>query len=78
MTQGYGILQPRVGVSVESTAQSRLAAIYSGRTGLDLYTRATSDVYQDLYGEGTFVGKGFTRCARCTGSWIIGSPAMPS
>jgi cyclic beta-1,2-glucan synthetase len=58
VTRGYGILQPRVGVSVESTAQSRLASIYSGRTGFDIYTHATSDVYQDLYGEGTFVGKG--------------------
>jgi cyclic beta-1,2-glucan synthetase len=55
---GYGILQPRVGVSVQSTARSRLAAIYSGQTGLDIYTHATSDVYQDLYGEGIFVGKG--------------------
>ena len=55
---GYGILQPRVEVSVQSTAQSRLASIYSGQTGLDIYTHATSDVYQDLYGEGIFVGKG--------------------
>ena len=55
---GYGILQPRVGVSVQSTARSRLASIYSGQTGLDIYTHATSDVYQDLYGEGIFVGKG--------------------
>ena len=55
---GYGILQPRVGVSVRSSAQSRLASIYSGQTGFDIYTHATSDVYQDLYGEGIFVGKG--------------------
>ncbi len=55
---GYGILQPRVGVSVQSTARSRLARIFSGQTGLDIYTRAVSDVYQDLYGEGSYVGKG--------------------
>ncbi len=55
---GYGILQPRVGVSVQSTARSRLASIYSGETGFDIYTRAISDVYQDLYGEGIFAGKG--------------------
>lgn len=55
---GYGILQPRVGVSVQSTARSRLATVYSGQTGFDIYTHATSDVYQDLYGEGIFVGKG--------------------
>ena len=55
---GYGILQPRVGISVQCTARSRLAAIFAGETGLDPYTRAISDVYQDLYGEGTFAGKG--------------------
>jgi cyclic beta-1,2-glucan synthetase len=55
---GYGILQPRVAVSVQSTASSRLAAIYAGETGLDIYTRALSDAYQDLYGEGSYTGKG--------------------
>jgi cyclic beta-1,2-glucan synthetase len=55
---GYAILQPRVGVSVQSAASSRLAGIYSGETGFDIYTRAVSDVYQDLYGEGIFTGKG--------------------
>lgn len=58
VTAGYGILQPRVGVSVASASRSRLAAIYSGETGYDIYTRAVSDVYQDLYGEGIFAGKG--------------------
>jgi hypothetical protein len=43
---------------VQSTARSRLAAIFAGETGLDPYTRAVSDVYQDLFGEGTFTGKG--------------------
>lgn len=56
--EGYGILQPRVGVSVQSTTHSRLAAIYAGETGFDIYTRAVSDAYQDLYGEGSFTGKG--------------------
>jgi hypothetical protein len=58
VTKGYGILQPRVGITVHSVAKSRLAAIYSGQTGFDIYTRAISDVYQDLYGEGIFTGKG--------------------
>ena len=58
MTQGYGILQPRVGISVHSASRSRLASIYSGQTGFDIYSRAVSDVYQDLYGEGIFTGKG--------------------
>jgi cyclic beta-1,2-glucan synthetase len=55
---GYGILQPRVGVSVASASRSRLAALYSGETGFDIYTRAVSDTYQDLFGEGIFAGKG--------------------
>ena len=55
---GYGVLQPRVGISVLSTTRSRLAALFAGETGLDPYTRAISDVYQDLYGEGIFAGKG--------------------
>ncbi|WP_158748537.1 glucoamylase family protein [Acidobacterium sp. S8] len=58
VTDGYGILQPRVGVSVHSASRSRLASIYSGQTGFDIYTRAISDTYQDLYGEGIFTGKG--------------------
>ncbi len=58
VTQGYGILQPRVGISVHSATRSRLASIYSGQTGFDIYSRAISDVYQDLYGEGIFTGKG--------------------
>jgi hypothetical protein len=55
---GYGVLQPRVGVSVQSVNRSRLAYIYSGQTGLDIYTHAVSDVYQDLFGEAIFTGKG--------------------
>ena len=58
VTKGYGILQPRVGVSVSSASRSRMAALYSGETGFDIYTRAVSDVYQDLFGEGIFRGQG--------------------
>ena len=58
VVDGYGILQPRVGISVVSASRSRLASIYSGQTGFDIYTRAVSNVYQDLFGEGSFTGKG--------------------
>jgi cyclic beta-1,2-glucan synthetase len=58
VTEGYGILQPRVGVSLPSAHRSRFAAIHSGHPGVDPYTTAVSDVYQDLYGEGSFTGKG--------------------
>lgn len=58
VTEGYGILQPRISITVESAARSRLASIYSGQTGFDIYARAVSDAYQDLFGEGIFTGKG--------------------
>jgi cyclic beta-1,2-glucan synthetase len=63
VTEGFGILQPRIGVAVRSTASSRLAAIYSGQGGFDLYSRAISDAYQDLFGEGIFTGKGIYEVA---------------
>lgn len=58
VVQGYGILQPRVGVSLPSAHASRFAAIFSGHPGVDPYTTAVSDVYQDLFEEGSFTGKG--------------------
>jgi cyclic beta-1,2-glucan synthetase len=58
VARGYGILQPRVGVSLPSAHRSIFAAIHSGHPGVDPYTTAVSDVYQDLYGEGSFTGKG--------------------
>lgn len=58
VTAGYSILQPRVGVTMASSAASRFAALFGGEPGIDPYTRAVSDVYQDLFGEGSFVGKG--------------------
>ena len=63
VVEGYGILQPRMGVTVRSAARSRLAAIYSGQSGFDIYTRAVSDPYQDLFGEGIFTGKGIYEVA---------------
>ncbi|HUQ97839.1 MAG TPA: glucoamylase family protein, partial [Gemmatimonadaceae bacterium] len=58
VTRGYGILQPRVGVSLTSAHRSYFASVHSGHPGVDPYTTAVSDVYQDLYGEGSFTGKG--------------------
>lgn len=60
---GYGILQPRVDVAVRSTVRSRLAAIFSGPQGLDIYSRAISNSYQDLFGEAVFTGKGIYEAA---------------
>ncbi len=58
VTDGYGILQPRVSVTYTSAAGSLFARLYAGHTGVDPYTSAVSDTYQDLFGEGIFTGKG--------------------
>src|SRR5512146_2881785 len=58
VTDGYGILQPRISVTFMSAASSLFAQLYSGHTGVDPYTTAVSDTYQDLFGEGIFTGKG--------------------
>jgi len=55
---GYGILQPRIGTSFASDRNTRYAMLFGGDPGLDPYTRAVSDTYQDLFGEGSFTGKG--------------------
>lgn len=56
--RGYGILQPIVGASMSGRQMSRYARMYGSEPGIDPYTRLVSDVYQDLFGEGSFVGKG--------------------
>ena len=58
VTEGYGILQPRISVTFMSAAGSLFARLYSGHTGVDPYTTAVSDTYQDLFDEGIFTGKG--------------------
>ncbi|MEP6618145.1 MAG: glucoamylase family protein [bacterium] len=58
VVRGYGILQPRVSVSLASANASRFSSIFAGHPGVDPYTTAVSDVYQDLFAEGTFTGKG--------------------
>jgi cyclic beta-1,2-glucan synthetase len=55
---GYGILQPRISVSFLSATKTHFAHIFSGNTGIDPYTTAVSDVYQDFFQEGSFTGKG--------------------
>lgn len=58
VTQGYGILQPRVAVSLPDITASNFAKLHGNEPGIDPYTRASSDVYQDLFFEGSFIGKG--------------------
>ncbi len=56
--RGHGLMQPRISVSNSSANKTMFARIFSGETGMDLYTNAISDVYEDLFGEGIFTGKG--------------------
>lgn len=58
VVEGYGILQPRVSVSLSSATRTRFASLFSGITGLDPYSPTVAEVYQDLFGEGCFTGKG--------------------
>lgn len=55
---GYTVLQPRVAIKPNSANRSLFSQIFAGNAGFDLYSFAVSDVYQDLFGEGSYVGKG--------------------
>ncbi|MHB1398182.1 MAG: GH36-type glycosyl hydrolase domain-containing protein [Trichloromonadaceae bacterium] len=58
IVEGYAILQPRASISLTSAGQSRFTKLFVGEAGIDPYTREVSDVYQDIFGEGSFIGKG--------------------
>ena len=58
VTSGYAIIQPRVPVSMESAGHSLFSRIFSGLAGFDPYSTSTSDLYQDLFGRASFIGKG--------------------
>lgn len=58
VTQGYAVLQPRVSVHLASANRTWYSRIFANSPGIDPYTTAASDVYQDLFGEGSFTGKG--------------------
>jgi len=66
--RGYTFIQPRVEISPDAGNRSLFTRLYTGDTAIDIYSRAVSDVYQDLFGEGIFTGKGvfdvaaFHRC----------------
>ncbi|MVX62899.1 glycosyl transferase [Clostridium chromiireducens] len=58
VTRGYGVMQPKVSISLEAKNQTFFSRIFGGEGGVDGYSVAYSDTYQDLFGEGTFTGKG--------------------
>ncbi len=58
VTSGYGIMQPRVGVNLNISNYNLFTKIFAGAGGIDSYTNAISDLYQDNFKEGIFTGKG--------------------
>jgi len=58
VVEGYGIMQPRVGVNLDISYQTIFTKMFAGAGGTDSYTNAISDTYQDNFGEGIFTGKG--------------------
>ncbi|MDP9043944.1 MAG: carbohydrate-binding protein, partial [Pseudomonadota bacterium] len=59
VTRGYGILQPRVVTPLPKPKEATLYHwLFAGRCGIDPYSAATSEVYQDVFQQGTFTGKG--------------------
>ena len=58
VSRGYAILQPRIDIYVGAGTRSWYARLGGSESGIDPYTRLVSDVYQDVFGEGSFIGKG--------------------
>ena len=58
VVEGYGILQPRMGIVLESALATAFSRAFSGQSGLDPYTQTVSDIYQDVFKEGSYIGKG--------------------
>jgi cellobiose phosphorylase len=56
--KGYGLIQPRVSMALPASTRSLYAWLHSGVTGVDPYSGAVSDTYQDVFAEGSFTGKG--------------------
>ena len=56
--EGYGIIQPRIGIKLETSYKNIFTKIFAAQGGTDLYSNAISDIYQDNFGEGIFTGKG--------------------
>ncbi len=58
VVDGYGIMQPRVGINLTIKQKTLFTKIFAGSGGIDSYTNAISDLYQDNFKEGIFTGKG--------------------
>jgi len=58
VVKGHALMQPRIGVNLDISHKNLFTKIFAGAGGIDNYTNAISDVYQDNFGEGIFTGKG--------------------
>lgn len=58
VVKGYGLIQPKIGISIKSWSTSLFSKLFAGSGGIDVYSTAESNVYQDLFGEAIFTGKG--------------------
>lgn len=58
VVEGYGIIQPRIAISLQGATRTAYSRLYENDAGIDPYTRVVSDVYQDVFGEGSYIGKG--------------------
>ncbi|MCK5506868.1 MAG: cellobiose phosphorylase [Thermodesulfovibrionia bacterium] len=58
VTAGYSLVQPRIDILSDQGKATRFSHLYAGDTAIDIYSHAASDLYQDLFGSGIFVGKG--------------------
>lgn len=58
VVEGYGIIQPRIAISLQGATRTAYSRLHENDSGIDPYTRVVSDVYQDVFGEGSFIGKG--------------------
>jgi cyclic beta-1,2-glucan synthetase len=86
VVEGYTILQPRVAIELQSADKTRFTRLFAGEPGIDPYTREISDVYQDIFEEGSFVGKGIfdvdtfisTLKGRFPDNWILSHDLIES
>ena len=74
VVEGYAVLQPRVTTTMSEAHRSRFSRLLAGDAGIDPYTRQTSDVYQDVFGQGSFIGKGIYDVAAFETAWKADFP----
>jgi len=57
VVEGYGIIQPKITTTLESASRSRFASLFAHLPGLEPYDYTVSNTYQDLFSEGSYIGK---------------------